>query len=163
MLQNKGVNTQVVMIMAICDNGAIGNDGSLLVHDKTDMKMFKDRTTGGVVLMGRKTFESLPNGALPNRTNIVLTRDLSYKADNALVINSLEDIPPVNNIYVIGGSEIYSLFMPVCDEIMVTRFFISKDFDTFVEIDDEWVYSKPLKEWKTKDEIHAVLYSLKRF
>ena len=81
------------MIAAVDSNWAIGNKNQLLVSIPADMKMFRQETTGKVVVMGRKTLESFPNQKpLPNRTNIVVTRNKSYKVDGAIVVYSIEEL-----------------------------------------------------------------------
>ena len=80
-------------IVAVDQNWAIGKDNKLLVSIPADMKMFRQETTGKVVVMGRKTLESFPNQKpLPNRTNIVLTQNKTYKADGAIIVSSIEEL-----------------------------------------------------------------------
>ncbi len=86
--QNNPKNT-VTLIAAASENNIIGKDNKLIWHLSDDLKHFKDLTKGHFVIMGRKTFESMPK-ALPNRTNVIITRKSDYKAENAIVVNSLE-------------------------------------------------------------------------
>jgi len=130
---------EITLIAAASRNQVLGKDNKLIWHLPKDLKRFKALTSGHCVIMGRKTFESLPK-ALPNRTNIVLTRNTSYQAKDALVAHSVlealaytkGDAQP----YILGGGEIYSLFIPVAHKIELTR--IHHDFEGdayFPEID----------------------------
>ncbi len=116
------------IIVAADKNWGIGYGNKLLISIPEDMKFFRTTTTGHVVVMGRKTLESFPNERpLPNRTNIVLTRDLNYKKDGATIVHSLDELLEElkkydsDDIYVIGGSSIYELMLPYCDTAYVTE------------------------------------------
>ena len=104
-------------------------------YNKDDLKRFKELTIGHSIIMGRKTFESLPNGALPNRKNIVLTREKNYSNKNIFVANNINDAIQLtkndSNPFIIGGGEIYSLFFEIAQKIELTK--IDKFFkaDTF--------------------------------
>ena len=124
------------IIVAIADNGAIGKQQQLLCHLPKDLKHFKEITSGHTVIMGRKTYESLPNGALPNRKNIVLTssKDLSYP--NCIMVNSLEDAIDACNgeeeVFIIGGAAVYKEALEQADKLYITRIHHSfEDADTF--------------------------------
>lgn len=114
----------ISIIVAIARNGAIGYNGDLVYHLPADMKRFKALTTGHTVLMGRKTFESLPNGALPNRRNIVLTRQEGASFTGVEVYPSIEEAlfhcAPQEKVYVIGGAQIYRQALPLADELEIT-------------------------------------------
>ena len=114
----------ISIIAAIARNGAIGYKGDLVYHLPADMKRFKALTTGHTVLMGRKTFESLPKGALPNRRNIVLTRQEGISFPGAEVYPSIEEAlshcAPNEKVYVIGGAQIYRQALPLADELEIT-------------------------------------------
>ena len=108
-------------------NWGIGKNNELLVHIPNDMKMFRQMTTGKVVVMGRKTLESFPNGMpLPKRTNIVLTHDKDYDAKGAIVVGSKEELLDEleeykdEDIFIIGGESIYRQFLPFCEEAQIT-------------------------------------------
>lgn len=126
-------------IVAVDTNGAIGKDGELLFHLAMDLKNFKRITKNHVVLMGRKTFESLPNmKPLPERTNIILTRNLDYKVNGALVIHNDKELDSLfktlreESIIVIGGGEIYKKFFDRIDYIYLTKVYSKiPDADTF--------------------------------
>jgi dihydrofolate reductase len=114
----------ISIIVAIARNGAIGYNGDLVYHLPADMKRFKALTTGHTVLMGRKTFQSLPKGALPNRRNIVLTRQEGASFPGAEVYPSIEEAlrhcTPQEKVYVIGGAQIYRQALPLADELEIT-------------------------------------------
>ena len=124
------------IIVAKSINNAIGKDNKLLWKIPDDMKRFKEITTGHTVIMGRKTFESIGK-VLPNRLNIILTRDPNYKIDDPNVkilggVSDLEEyISDENENFVIGGAQIYSILMPRCKKLYVTQ--VDKDFvgDTY--------------------------------
>lgn len=112
------------IIVAIAENNAIGYQGDLIYHISADMRRFKTLTTGHTILMGRKTFESLPKGALPDRRNIVLTRNSTKEFPGAERFSSIDEaLEHCENdelIYVIGGSEIYRQALPLADELELT-------------------------------------------
>lgn len=125
----------ISMIVAVDSNGGIGKDNKLLWHIPGDLKRFKEITTGKTVVMGRKTFESLPfKNGLPNRKNVVLTRTPKDSIENVTYINII-----LNNseeeIFIIGGAEIYKLFMPYCNKLYLTQVFTKTDADTFFEVE----------------------------
>ena len=136
------------MIAAVDSNWAIGNKNQLLVSIPADMKMFRQETTGKVVVMGRKTLESFPNQKpLPNRTNIVVTRNKSYKVDGAIVVYSIEELLEelkkydTNDIYIIGGETIYRQMLPYADVCHITK--IDREYEAdayFPNLDemDNW-------------------------
>lgn len=122
----------IIFVWAEDEKGAIGKDGGLPWKLPNDMKFFKETTTGHTVLMGRKTFESMGNRPLPNRQNLIMTRQLDYQADGVTVVHHLDDIVGNNeDIYVIGGSEIFKQFMPVVDVLWQTKIAGDFDGDTF--------------------------------
>lgn len=132
----------ISLIVAIAQNNVIGGDNKLLWHISDDLKRFKKITSGNTIVMGRKTFESLP-GVLPNRKHIILTRDKNYTVDNPYVevIHNINDI--INNfknspveVFIIGGGEIYNQFINYADKIYLTKVFKNFEGDTtFPEID----------------------------
>lgn len=101
---------EIILISAIGKNGEIGKNNKLIWKVQEDLQSFKKKTLGYSVVMGRKTYESLPNGALPKRTNFVLSKNLNFKKDNIKVLNNIEDIFLIKDskIYIIGGEQIYS-------------------------------------------------------
>ncbi len=136
------------LIVAVDENWAIGYQNKLLVSIPEDMKFFRTTTTGKVVVMGRKTLESFPNGLpLKNRTNIVLTRNPDYRVKDALVCTSVEEVLEIlkqydtEDVYVIGGDTIYRQLLPYCDVAHVTRIDHAYTADAWfpnLEEDPEW-------------------------
>ena len=114
----------ITIIVAIAENGAIGYKNELLYRISADLKRFKALTTGHTVLMGRKTFLSLPKGALPNRRNVVLTRDSSIQFEGAETFTSIDSVLASvredEQLFIIGGAEIYKQTMAIADKLEVT-------------------------------------------
>jgi dihydrofolate reductase len=124
----------ITIVVARAQNGVIGRDGKLPWHLPADLKRFKAMTMGSVMVMGRKTFESLP-GLLPGRRHIVLTRDRAWKADGAEVAHSVEDAIRLANgspISVIGGADVFELLLPLADRIELTEVLDDVPGDTFI-------------------------------
>ena len=153
------------LIAAVDQNWAIGNKNQLLVKIPADQKFFRETTTGKVVVMGRKTLESFPNGLpLKNRTNIVLTRDKRYEVKDAIVLHSLEDLReelkkyPSEDIYVIGGETIYRQLLDDCDVAHITKIDFAYDADAYFPNLDE------LPEWKiTADSEEQTYFDLEYY
>lgn len=138
--------TKVTIIAAVAKGGAIGRKGDLLFHISADLKQFKSITMGKPVIMGRKTFESFPNGALPGRRNIVITRQRDYSAPGVETAASLDEamqlVAGVDEAMIIGGGEIYRQAFPLADELRLTMIDADvADADTFMPaIDSEaWI------------------------
>ena len=159
---------KVSLIVAVSQNGVIGKDNDLIWHLPKDMKFFKDTTMGHHVIMGRKNFESIPHKfrPLPNRTNIVITRQSDYKAEDSIVVNSVEEALKVaksngeNEAFIIGGGQIYKLSLEsnLIDRIYLTRIHQSFDGDTFFpELSSDWEEIK--REDCFKDDNHKYDYS----
>ena len=148
----------VTIIVAASENNVIGNNNKLIWHLSDDLKRFKNLTKDHHVIMGRKTFESMPR-ALPNRTNVIITRKENYIAENAIVTNSLESALKIASDdaqpFIIGGGEIYNIALNVSDRIELTRVHHNFEGDTtFPEIDKEkWIESNRVE--KKKDETHS--------
>ena len=153
------------LIAAVDQNWAIGNKNQLLVKIPADQKFFRETTTGKVVVMGRKTLESFPNGLpLKNRTNIVLTRDKNYDVKDAIVLHSLEELReelkkyPSEDIYVIGGETIYRQLLDECDVAHITKIEFAYDADAYFPNLDE------LPEWKiTADSEEQTYFDLEYY
>ncbi|MBQ8782811.1 MAG: dihydrofolate reductase [Clostridia bacterium] len=116
------------LIVNVDNEWNIGNDGDLVFPIREDMKFFRTTTSGKVVLMGRKTLDSFPGGnPLKNRVNIVLTRDSSFEREGAVITHSVEEALEklkeynTDDVYVIGGAEIYKMFLDYCDTAVVTH------------------------------------------
>jgi dihydrofolate reductase len=113
----------ITLIVARAQNGVIGRDGQLPWHLPADLKRFKALTMGSVMVMGRRTFESLP-GLLPGRRHVVLTRDRNWQAEGAEVVHSVDEaleLAGAEPVSVIGGAEIFALFLPLADRIELTE------------------------------------------
>ena len=124
----------ITLLVARARNGVIGRDGRLPWHISADLKRFKALTMGSAMLMGRKTFESLP-GVLPGRRHIVLTRDPNWSADGAQVAHSIAealDLAGEERVSVIGGAEIFAMFLPLADRIELTEVLEDVAGDTFL-------------------------------
>jgi dihydrofolate reductase len=156
----------IILIAAAAENNALGKDNQLLWHLPDDFKRFKAQTTGHHIIMGRKTFESFPK-PLPNRTHVIITRQNYDAPDGCIVVDSLEKAiaacPKNQDIFVIGGGEIYKLAMPVADKIDLTRVHTTKDADTFFpEINpDDWTLIA--SEFHAKDDRHAYDFTFEQF
>ncbi len=142
------------IIAAMSRNRVIGNKGELPWKLPEDMRHFTKVTTGFPVVMGRKTFESIGR-PLKGRTNIILTRDISYQKDGCIVLNNVEDVVKnfsKEDLMVIGGEEIYRQFLPYAERIYLTL--IDKDFegDTFFPDFDKKNWIKKSEEKGIKDE-----------
>lgn len=159
---------KVSLIVAVSQNGMIGKDNDLIWHLPKDMKFFKDTTLGHHIIMGRKNFESIPHKfrPLPNRTNIVITRKSDYKAEDSIVVNSVEEALKIaksngeNEAFIIGGGQIYKLSLEanLIDRIYLTRIHYSFDGDTFFsELNSDWEEIK--REDCFKDDNHKYDYS----
>ena len=140
---------KVSLIVAVSENGVIGKDNDLIWHLPKDMKFFKDTTMGHHVIMGRKNFESIPHKfrPLPNRINIIITRQSDYKAEGCVVVNSVEEALKVaksngdNEAFIIGGGQIYKLAVDagLVDKIYLTKIYHSFEGDTFFpELNSDW-------------------------
>ena len=136
------------IIVAVDKNWAIGKDNKLLVSIPADMKMFRQETTGKVVVMGRKTLESFPNGLpLKNRTNIVLTGNKDYNVKDAIIVHTVEELLeeikkyPSEEVYCIGGDSVYKQLLPYCDTAHVTKIDFAYEADALfpnLDEDPEW-------------------------
>jgi dihydrofolate reductase len=140
---------EIVFVVAIAENGVIGAGNAMPWRLKSDMARFKALTIGKPVIMGRKTFESLPRRPLPGRTNIVITRDAAYRADGAVVTTSAADAGAValgdalrrsvTEIAVIGGAEIFRQWLDRADRLEITEVHARPEGDTHFDIDKaEW-------------------------
>ena len=140
-------------IVAVDKNWGIGFENKLLTSIPSDMKFFRETTMGHVVVMGRKTLESFPNGLpLAKRTNIVLTRDPDYQVKGAVVVHSQEELLEElkkykgEEIFVIGGVSVYEAMLPYCRTIFVTQIDYAYQADTYFPNLDK------LPEWEMTEE-----------
>lgn len=156
----------ITLIAAAAENNALGKDNAMLWHLPDDFKRFKEITTGHHIIMGRKTFESFPK-PLPNRTHVIITRQKGYAPEGCIVVDSMENAiaacPKEEDIFIIGGGEIYNLGMPFADIIELTRVHESFEADAFFpEINrNEWELIS--EEYHPTDEKHKIDFSFQTF
>lgn len=132
------------IIVAVDANWGIGKDGDLLHPISADLKYFRRKTTGNVLVMGRKTLESFPNKKpLPNRVNIVLTNNKNYEAEGVVLCHGIEKLPEIlkeyadKQIFVAGGGTIYAQLLPLCERAYVTKIYNTYPADTvFPNLDE---------------------------
>ena len=154
------------MIAAVAENNALGKNNDLLWHLPNDFKRFKEITSGHYIVMGRKTFDSFPK-PLPNRTHVIISRQNNLEKEGCIVVQDLEKAlavcPKNEDIFIIGGGEIYKQFMPFADQLDITRVHNSFDADVyFPEIDPEtWELTTEIVH--LKDEKHLFDYSFQTF
>lgn len=148
---------KIALIAAIAENNVIGKDNQLLWKLSADMKLFRTYTTGHHVIMGRKTFDSLGK-PLPNRTNIIVTRQMDYMVEGAETCNSLAEAIDIaedgqeTEAFVIGGAEIYRLAMYMADVLYISHVHASPEGDAFFPIIDPTVWELKEKTHYAKDE-----------
>ena len=146
-------------IVAVDRNWGIGKEGDLLLSIPEDMKFFRETTSGGVVVMGRKTLDSFPGGRpLKNRTNIVLTRNSGFAREGVKVVHSEEELRGMlseeenDRVFVIGGASIYSQLLHLCDTVYVTKMDVSFEADAFFPDLDA------MEGWKVTAESPEAVY-----
>ncbi len=147
------------IIVAADKNWAIGNKGELLVSIPNDHKMFRQETTGKVVVLGRKTLATFPEGRpLKNRTNIILSHNVSFTVKDAVVVHSVDELLEcvkeysTDDVYIIGGASIYEQMLPYCDTAIVTKIDTSYEADAFFPDLDK------SPEWKIVSESEEQTY-----
>ncbi|WP_140936567.1 dihydrofolate reductase [Sphingobacterium lumbrici] len=155
-------NLKLTLIVAAAENNAIGKGNKMPWHLPNDFKYFKKNTLDHSIVMGRKTFESIGK-ALPERRNIVITRDLHYKAEDIDVANSLEEVLTYcrdeREIFIIGGAEIYRQTLPLAQKVLLTRVHTTVDGDAFFPELVPAAWKLVSSEAHQKDEKHAFDYS----
>ena len=163
---------KVSLIVAVSENGVIGKDNDLIWNLPRDMKFFKDTTLGHHVIMGRKNFESIPHkySPLPNRTNVIITRQADYRAEGCVAVNSVEaalEIAKQNGDtepFIIGGGQIYKLALEanLVNKIYLSKVHHSFEGDTFFpDLNTDW---KEVERTDYKaDEKHDYAYSFLTF
>lgn len=150
------------LIVAVDSNWAIGNKNQLLVRIPADHKYFREITTGKVVVLGRKTLETFPQGMpLKNRTNIILSTNPDYYVKDAIVVHSLEELfeelkqYDTKDVYIIGGSSVYRELIPYCDVAHVTK------IDRAYEADSYFPNLDQMEEWQiTADSEEQTYFDL---
>lgn len=156
----------IIMIAAVAENNALGKNNDLLWHLPNDFKRFKEITSGHYIIMGRKTFDSFPK-PLPNRTHVIISRQNNLEKEGCIVVQDLEKAlavcPKNEDVFIIGGGEIYKQFMTFADQLDITRVHDSFDADVyFPEIDSE-IWELTTEIMHQKDEKHLFDYSFQTF
>ncbi len=146
------MSAPVVLVLAMSDNGVIGDRGGLPWRIPEDMKRFKRLTLGKPIIMGRKTWDSFPKKPLPGRTNIVVTRDRAWRGEGAVTTHSFEEAlakargENPSEIAVIGGAEIYQTALPLADRVERTQVHITAAGDTHLPPFDQGVWRETAHE-----------------
>lgn len=144
------------IIVATANNNAIGKDNDLLWHISEDLKYFKRTTLGSPIIMGRKTWESLPFKPLPKRENIVISRNKDLEIEGAKVIHSIEEAinyaKTLENCFIMGGGMIYTSALPFCDKLYITKVFKDFEADTFFPEIDPKIWELESESQMQKDE-----------
>jgi dihydrofolate reductase len=156
----------IIMIAAVAENNALGQNNKLVWHLPNDFKRFKTLTSGHHIIMGRKTFESFPK-PLPNRTHIVISRQKEYQPEGCIVVDSIEKAiamcPTNETSFIIGGGEIYTLGLPFTDKIEITRVHHTFEADAFFPEIDLQKWQITAAEFNTKDDKHLYDYTYQTF
>ena len=156
----------ITLIAAAAENNALGKNNDLIWHLPDDFKRFKAITSGHYIIMGRKTFESFPK-PLPNRTHVIITRQKNYNPENCIVVNSLEKAieicPKDEDVFVIGGGEIYQQSIAIADKIELTRVHSTFEADTFFPEIDTTIWELVQEEFHPKDEKHLFNFSFQTY
>lgn len=162
--------TDINIIVAIGKHYEIGLSNALLCHIKPDLKYFKRVTKNHIVIMGRKTFLSLPNGPLPHRDNIVITRDDDFSHEGTSIAKSIEESIEIaknikgdsdKEIFVIGGASIYNQFMPLADKLYITHIFEDFEADVyFPNISSEWVIESMDADRENIEHMHPHVFAV---
>jgi len=154
------------MIAAVAENNALGKDNAMLWHLPDDFKRFKQLTSGHYIIMGRKTFESFPK-PLPNRTHVVITRQENYNPEGCIVVNSIEKAievsPKDEEVFIIGGGEIYNLALPFAAKIDLTKVHDTFEADAFFPEFDLNNWKLTFEEHHPKDEKHKTDFSFQTY
>jgi dihydrofolate reductase len=156
----------ITVIAAVAENNALGKENQLLWHLPDDFKRFKTLTSGHFIIMGRKTFESFPK-PLPNRTHVIISRQANYQPEGCIVVNSLEQAieacPKTEEVFIIGGGEIYRQSIAVADKLDLTKVHATFEADThFPEIDlSQW--QLVFEEYHPKDERHDFAFTFQTY
>jgi len=152
----------ITLVVAVADNGVIGRDNALPWHLPEDLKRFKKLTMGKPIVMGRKTFESIGK-PLPGRQNIVVTRDAGYQRDGITVVHSVDEslraASDAAEIMVIGGADLFRLFLPRAGRLHLTRVHADIEGDVRMPIIDERDWIRVESERHELDDRHAHAYT----
>jgi len=156
----------ITIIVAVAQNNALGKNNQLIWHLPDDLKRFKKLTLDHYIIMGRKTFESLP-GVLPNRKHIVISRNPNYQKNGIIVAENIEQamkiVPKDEEVFVIGGGEIYNLFLKIADKIELTQVHQNFEADTFFPEIDQEKWEVVFSEFHPKDQKHQHDFTFKTY
>lgn len=145
----------ITIIAAIAENNALGKDNQLIWHLPADLKRFKKVTSNHPVIMGRKTFESLGK-PLPNRTNIIITRNVNFKAEGCVVVNSLQQAIEISkgdeDPFILGGAEIYKQAIEIADKLDLTFVHHQFEADAFFPEIDKTIWTETSRETFKADD-----------
>lgn len=154
------------IIAAIGTNNELGKNNDLIWHLPADLKRFKQVTTGHHMIMGRKTYESIGK-PLPNRTTVIITRDLNYKADGCIITNSLEAAIEIakkdDNAFIVGGAEIYNKAIDLVDELDICEVHSAFDADVFFPYIDQNIWKETKRENFQSDDKNAYDFSFVKY
>jgi len=158
------LTVHVSLILAMAKNGVIGSGGTLPWHLPADLRRFKALTTGHTIIMGRKTYDSVGN-PLPNRRNVVLTRDRDFKPADVVVAHdinaALKDHGPSEEVFVIGGADIFRQTVGLADRLYLTLVHADVDGDTSVDWLELSGWDLEADEFHERDEEHECPFSFK--
>ncbi len=156
----------ITLIAAVAENNALGKNNDLLWHLPKDFKRFKEITSGHYIIMGRKTFESFPK-PLPNRTHIIISRQKKYNPEGCIVVENLEkafEVCPKNeDIFVIGGGEIYRQTIAIAHRLDITKVHSSFDAEVFFPEIDMTIWKLEFEEFHPKDEKHQFDFTFRTY
>lgn len=153
-ISRRGENMKI--ILAVDENWGIGKDNEMLFHIKKDLKHFKDITTKNIVIMGRNTYESMGQ-SLPDRENIILSKNPDFKAENAKIFQNPDQVlnyikDSKKEVFVIGGAKIVEIFLPYCNQAIITKIKAKKDADTYLHNFDQDPDFEIIKESQIYEE-----------
>jgi dihydrofolate reductase len=156
--------SEIVLVVAIADNGVIGKDGGIPWHISEDMKRFKAMTMGHTLVMGRKTWDSLPKKPLPGRVNMVVTRQTDWRAEGAVTASSLGQATAGTSgtVMVIGGAEIYERALPMASRVELTEVHQAFDGDAKFDLDRSGWRETAREDHVTADGLHYSYVTLVR-
>jgi len=156
----------IILIAAVAENNALGKNNDLLWHLPLDFKRFKEITSGHHIIMGRKTFESFPK-PLPNRTHVIITRQKDFEYEGCIVAQDLEKAlaicPKNEDLFIIGGGEIYAQSIHLADQLDITRVHHSFDADVYFPEIDPVIWELTSETFNQKDEKHHFDYTFQKY
>lgn len=161
------MDREIAIIVAVDEKNGIGRNGGLLCHLPNDLKHFKEVTTGHTIVMGRRTYESLPKGALPNRRNVVITSDKADNYPGCEVVRSVEEAISLSGndkMFIIGGGQLYKATLEMADTLYITQIHHTfENADTFFPKIDKGVWKQVWKDDHRADEKHKYDYSFIKY